>query len=112
MDKRVFDRFPEDGLIKTVDMPTPGVASDRKAQLNRRGNELFNKGEIETARRIFQTTGYSDGLIRVGDRYLADKKPVEALKMYWLAKDEKRKESLISMAALAIQNLIKEEEAK
>jgi len=112
MDKKVFERFPEDGLIKTADLPTPGVGSDRKAQLNRKGNELFNTGELEAARRIFQTTGYSDGLIRVGDRYMADKKPVDALKMYWLAKDEKRKEGLVILAALAIQNLIKEEDAK
>ncbi len=112
MDKKVFERFPEDGLIKTADLPTPGVGSDRKAQLNRKGNELFNTGDLEAARRIFQTTGYSDGLIRVGDRYMADKRPVDALKMYWLAKDEKRKEGLVSLAALVIQNLIKEEDAK
>jgi hypothetical protein len=112
MDKKVFERFPEDGLIKTADLPTPGVGSDKKAHLNRKGNELFNQGDVEAARRIFQTTGYSDGLIRVGDRYLADRKPVDALKMYWLAKDEKRKESLVSLAALVIQNLIKEEGTK
>ncbi len=112
MDKKLFERFPEDGLIKTADLPTPGVGPEKRVHLNRRGNELFNQGDIESARRIFQTTGYSDGLIRVGDRYLADKKPVDALKMYWLAKDEKRKESLVGLAALVIQNLIKEEDAK
>jgi hypothetical protein len=112
MDEKVFERFPEGGLIKTADLPTPGVGSDTKAHLNRKGNELFNRGDVEAARRIFQTTGYSDGLIRVGDTYLADRKPVDALKMYWLAKDEKRKESLVSLAALIIQNLIKEEGEK
>jgi hypothetical protein len=112
MDKKVFERFPEGGLIKTADLPTPGVGSDTKVHLNRKGNEFFNRGDIEEARRIFQTTGYSDGLIRVGDRYLADRRPVDALKMYWLAKDEKRKESLASLAALVIQNLIKEEGEK
>jgi hypothetical protein len=112
MDKNLFERFKGEGLIKSSDFPTSGVDSNTKAQLNRRGNELFNHGDIEAARRIFQTTGYSDGLIRVGDRYLADRRPVDALKMYWLAKDEKRKERLISLAALAIQNLVKEEDAK
>jgi len=112
MDKKVFERFPDDGLIKTADLPTPGVGADKKAHLNRRGNELFNQGDIEAARRIFQTTGYSDGLIRIGDRYLSDRKPVDALKMYWLAKDEKRKEGLVGIAALVIQNLIKEEGTK
>jgi hypothetical protein len=112
MDKKVFERFPQDGLIKTADLPTPGVGSDQKVHLNRKGNELFNRGDIEAARRIFQTTGYSDGLIRVGDKYLADKKPVDALKMYWLAKDERRRDNLVSLAALVVQNLLKEEDAK
>jgi hypothetical protein len=112
MDKKIFERFPDGGLIKTADLPTPGVESDKKAHLNRKGNELFNQGDIEAARRIFQTTGYSDGLIRVGDRYLTDRRPVDALKMYWLSKDEKRKEGLVSLAALVIQNLIKEEGTK
>jgi hypothetical protein len=112
MDTTLFERFRGEGLIKSSDLPTAGVDSDKKAHLNRKGNELFNQGDIEAARRIFQTTGYSDGLIRVGDRYFADRRPVDALKMYWLAKDEKRKERLVSLAALVIQNLVKEEDAK
>lgn len=109
----MFARFPADRLIKTADLPTPGVEPDRKVKLNRKGNELFNKGEVEAARRIFQTTGYSDGLIRVGDRYLSERRPIEALKMYRLAKDEKRSERLIGSAALVIQYLLHEkEEAK
>jgi hypothetical protein len=116
MDKKLFERFPSEGLIKTVDLPTSGVAPDRKVKLNRRGNELFNQGDVESARRIFQTTGYSDGLIRVGDRYLAGGRPVDALKMYTLAKDDKRAEGLITSAAYVIQRLLREpdpeEEAK
>jgi hypothetical protein len=110
MDEKTFDRFPTEGLIKTADKPRTDVESDRKAKLNRRGNELFNKGEIETARRIFQTTGYSDGLIRIGKRYEADRRPVEALKMYWLAHDDRRIEELVGTMALVIQNLLHEEE--
>jgi hypothetical protein len=108
MDKSLFDHFQTDGLIKTADLPTPGVEPDRKVKLNRRGNELFNEGDIEAARRIFQTTGYSDGLIRVGDRYMGDHKPIDALKMYRLARDEKRSEAVIATAALVIQNMLRE----
>ena len=108
MDKTLFERFPADGLIKSADLPTPGVQPDRKVKLNRKGNELFNEGDIEAARRLFQTTGYSDGLIRVGDKYLGDAKPIEALKMYRLARDEKRSEALIVTAALVIQNMLRE----
>jgi hypothetical protein len=110
MDKNSFDRLPPDGLIKTADLPTPGVEPDRKVKLNRKGNELFNGGDIEAARRIFQTTGYSDGLIRVGDRYMAERRPIDALKMYRLARDEKRSESLIVTAAQVIQCLLSEQE--
>jgi hypothetical protein len=110
MDKSVFDRFPSECLIKTADLPTPGVEADRKVKLNRRGNELFNAGDVEGARRIFQTTGYSDGLIRVGDRYLSEQKPIEALKMYRLARDEKRSEAVIGKAASVIQYLLQEKE--
>jgi hypothetical protein len=110
MDKNLFERFTADCLIKTADLPTPGVESDRKVKLNRKGNELFNGGDVESARRLFQTTGYSDGLIRVGDRYLSERRPIDALKMYRLARDEKRSEGLINTAALVIQHLLHEEE--
>ena len=109
VDKKLFERFPSDRLIKTGDLPTPGVAPDRKVKLNRKGNELFNMGDTEAARRIFQTTGYSDGLIRVGDRYLSDRKPIDALKLYFLARDEKRTERIVNSAALVIQSLLNEE---
>lgn len=110
MDKNLFERFPADGLIKTADLPTQGVEPDRKVKLNRKGNELFNSGDVEAARRIFQTTGYSDGLIRVGEKYMAARRPIDALKMYRLARDDRRAETLISNAALIIQCLLREEE--
>jgi hypothetical protein len=108
MDKTLFARFPNDGLIKTADFPALGIGSDRKVKLNRRGNELFNEGDVEAARRIFQTTGYSDGLIRVGNLYLSQSRPIDALKMYRLARDEKRSAALIATAALVVQNMLKE----
>jgi len=108
MDKTLFERFPPGGLIKTADLPTSGIGSDSKVKLNRRGNELFNLGDVEAARRIFQTTGYSDGLIRVGDRYMGQNRPIEALKMYRLAREDKKSEALIETAAFVIQNLLTE----
>ncbi|MEI6873844.1 MAG: hypothetical protein WCL50_01805 [Spirochaetota bacterium] len=110
MDLRIFDRFVERGLIKSADSPSVSLAGDERVRLNRKGNELFNRGEIETARRIFQTTGYSDGLIRVGDRYLDASRAVDALKMYWLARDSSRSGPLIEKAALVIRKLLREQE--
>lgn len=110
MDLRIFDRFTDRGLIKSADNPSARLASDERVRLNRRGNELFNRGEIETARRIFQTTGYSDGLIRVGDRYLEASRAVDALKMYWLARDSSRSGPLIEKVVLVVRKMLRERE--
>lgn len=109
MDDDIFDSFPDGGLIKTTDRPSGDLDAARKAQLNRRGNVLFNSGDIETARRIFQTTGYSDGLLRVGQSYLDDGKPVEALKMFKLSHDEAKSAILVEKAAMAIRKMLEEE---
>ena len=108
MEENIFDKFPEEGLIKTVDGPNRSIDPEQKAQLNRRGNVLFNEGKVETARRVFQTTGYSDGLIRVGERYLEEGKPVDALKMFKLAHDEGRCAALVERAAHAIRKMLEE----
>lgn len=108
-EKEAFDRFKDEGFIKTADLPVPIAENDQKAALNRKGNEFFNKGNVEAARRIFQTTGYSDGLIRVGDAYVEANRPVDALKMYWLAHEKNRAQGLIEKIAFVIQNLLKEE---
>jgi hypothetical protein len=110
MDRRIFDRFADAGLIKSADQPAGTLAGEERVRLNRKGNELFNRGDIETARRIFQTTGYSDGLIRVGDRYIEARKAVDALKMYWLARDGSRSTPLIEKAALVVRRFLLEEE--
>lgn len=110
MDQTVFENFPEGGLIKTVDEPNGELTPAQKAQLNRRGNVLFNKGDIETARRIFQTTGYSDGLMRVGETYLEAGRPVDALKMFKLSHDQGRTGQLVERAAQAIRKMLDEKE--
>ena len=101
--------FPDEGLIKSTDRPTGTLESAQKAQLNRRGNILFNAGDVESARRIFQTTGYSDGLRRIAEYYLGDRQPVLALKMFRLAHDEARSAQLIGKAAAAIRTMLEEE---
>lgn len=110
MSDDILKNFPEGGLIKTVDEPNKALSASEKVQLNRRGNVLFNSGEIETARRIFQTTGYSDGLNRVGEEYLKQGKPVDALKMFKLSHDDSRSAELIEKAAIAIRKIMEDKE--
>ena len=110
MDETIFQNFPDGGLIKTVDEPNGDLSSEQKAQLNRRGNAIFNTGDIETARRIFQTTGYSDGLMRVGESYMRAGQPVDALKMFKLSHDQLRSAELVERAAQAIRKMLTEKE--
>ncbi len=105
--KKLFEKFDEKSLfIKT----TSSVAGSEKAALNRKGNQMFNEGNIEGARRIFMTTGYSDGLSRIGDYYKSQNKPLEALRMYWLAPDHNKSSPLIEQLSLLLQSMIHEEE--
>ena len=75
-----------------------------RLQLIRKGNEVFNNGDIEKAAKIYITTAYKDGLIRVGDYYYFDKKDVlKALHYYFEAKYEKRINEVSERIALVIK---------
>jgi len=101
-----FNRFEGKGFLKSTDFPVQTLSSEQKVALNRKGNVFFNQGEIETARRIFITTGYSDGLSRVGDYYAAKGQELEAFKLYWLAHNMRKAEPILKKMALAIETII------
>jgi hypothetical protein len=98
------------GFIKVTDAPVTGLTSEQKAILNRKGNVLFNQGEVESARRLFITTGYSDGLARVGDYYAQQNKELQALKLYWLAHNKRKSEPIIQKVATLISTLLNNKE--
>jgi hypothetical protein len=106
--KKIFEKFDDQGFIKTT--AKHPIDGNQKAALNRRGNMLFNSGDVEGARRIFLTTGYSDGISRVGDYYKSQGKPLEALKMYWIAPDRTKADPLIVQLSEIISQLICKEE--
>lgn len=97
-----------DGFIKVTDSPLSALSSEQKVALNRRGNELFNSGKINEASRIFMTTGYSDGLTRVGDSFMKKNEPLRALKFYCLAKNRNKCEPIYEKIARTIGLLFKE----
>jgi hypothetical protein len=79
--------------------------------LIRKGNELFNGGEVEKAARIFVATAYKDGLIRVGDYYYFDQKnPLKALQFYLEAQYEKRIREMFERIALVLKKWLSEDE--
>lgn len=94
------------GFLKTTDGEGAALSAQQKALLNRRGNELFNVGDVETARRIFMATGYSDGLTRVGDHYIKENRAVDALKMYWAAHNRRQAEPIIENISAVISAVL------
>ena len=108
--KKIFERFDKpEGFIKTT--VKSGIDGSTKAALNRKGNVLFNSGDAEGARRVFLTTGYSDGLSRVGDFYKSQGRLLDALKMYWIAPDKTKAEPIIQQLSEIIRVFIKEDVA-
>jgi len=103
--KKLFENFDDKNAFIKVSTPLP-VDGSQKAALNRKGNQFFNEGKIEEARRVFMTTGYSDGLSRVGDFYKSNGRHLEALKMYWIAPNKAKSGPIIEQLAGVLQNLI------
>lgn len=96
-----------DGFIKVTDKPIQALTSEQKAVLNRKGNVLFNEGKYDAACRIFVTTGYSDGLVRIGDLYMKQNRSLTALKYYLLAKNKAKSEAIYEKIASIISILLK-----
>jgi hypothetical protein len=107
--KKIFFRFEDhEGFTKGITKPV--IDGPQKAALNRKGNVLYNSGDVEGAKRIFLTTGYTDGLVRIGDYYIARGREVDALRMYWIAPDHTKSEPIIERLSAIIQTLLQEDE--
>lgn len=112
LEKKLQDNISQkttpDGFIKVTDNPVKGLTSDQKVILNRKANAMFNNGNVEDARRIFITTGYSDGLTRVGNYYMNKNESLKALKAYFLAHNKRDAEPIYENIAKVISTLISE----
>ncbi|MCL2093061.1 MAG: hypothetical protein FWH12_02600 [Treponema sp.] len=106
--KKIFEKQKDQNTFIKV-TAKPAIEGTQKAALNRKGNLLFNSGDIEGARRIFLTTGYSDGLSRVGDYYQSKGRSLDALKMYWLAPNRGKAEPILEKLSLVISTLIRDD---
>lgn len=108
LQENISQKATLDGFIKVTDNPVKGLTSDQKVILNRKANAMFNNGNIEDARRIFITTGYSDGLTRVGNYYMNKNESLKALKAYFLAHNKRDAEPIYENIAKVISTLISE----
>lgn len=108
--KKALEQVEQKAFIKTSlqkeQQKISSLTSAQKVQLNRKGNELFNNGDYSKAKDLFLATGYGDGLIRLGDKALAESNPVEALKDYVAANAKTKVEPLAMSAALSIRQLL------
>jgi hypothetical protein len=108
----ILKRLPPSGFVKVGGDKRESLPQDKRAALIRKGNELFNAGKYDLAKRIFLTTRYTDGLIRLGDMYFKRKKPLHALQAYWLAPSPAKAEAMIErMAAVVSKWLMQEKDA-
>ena len=106
-DSAIREKKIPDGFIKVTDNPVDGLSSEQKVILKRKANAMFNAGNIEDARRIYITTGYSDGLTRVGNYYMDKNEGLKALKAYYLAHNKRDAEPIYESIAQVISTLIK-----
>jgi len=104
-----LSRIPAEGFIKLSLTERKKLDPAQRSALIRKGNELFNSGNIQTAKRIFLTTGYSDGIERIGDFYKEKGEILEALRMYWVAPAPGKKQQLIEQCAAVIEHWINQE---
>ncbi len=109
--EELLRHLPNEGFLKiTATRPAAPekLADEERVALIRKGNELFNLKKFDLARKIFMTTGYSDGLIRLGDLYLKQSQPLEAFRMYLLAPDRKKVEAMLDKSVAVLRHWLAE----
>jgi hypothetical protein len=102
-------KLPPGGLLKkTLPRPVELTAQQRTA-LIRKGNEVFNRGDVALAERIYRTTRYSAGLARIGDWYLRQNRPLEALDAYRTGRCRGKADFVTERMARVVSGWLKEE---
>jgi len=78
-----------------------------RIELIRKGNELFNNGEIERATEIFEKTEYRDGLTRVAEYYFYEKRqPLVALKYYKMVNRKDKVDEIHERMFFALEKML------
>jgi len=108
--EELLKKVPKEGFLKISQSQATELSKERRVALIRKGNELFNQEKHDLAKKIFLTTGYSDGLIRLGNLYMDRNMPLEAFRMYWLAPDRKKVDVMLEKTVSIIKKWLKEGE--
>ncbi len=87
--------------------------SKNKVLLIREGNKAFNEGNIRKAREIFLQTGYQDGLTRLGDHFMYDKKlPMLAYGYYKKAGRQDKVDEIFQRMVMALSEWLGKDKMK
>lgn len=86
------------------------MTDEERVGLIRRGNELYNRGDIKDALKIYLATNYIDGIIRVADRlFYEEKNMVAGIKLYKKAGYTHKVAEFAEKAAFTIQMWLAED---
>ncbi len=84
-----------------------------RAQLIREGNQAFNAGDIRKARELFLKTGYQDGLVRLGDHFMYDRRlPMLAFGYYKKAGRQDKVDEIFQRMVMALSEWIGKDKFK
>ena len=86
--------------------------STTRSQLIRRGNEFFNCGKYNAAEKIFVTTDYKDGLVRLGDYYFEEGNMYNAARFYFMADNQNKIDTFCEKAANVITRWLNEQDGE
>ncbi|MFA7565825.1 MAG: hypothetical protein WCY01_02275 [Alkalispirochaeta sp.] len=98
------------GFLKVGSLDPDSLDRSKRAALIRKGNELFNDGHYDMAQRIFLTVRYSDGLIRLGNYRVKQGRPLDAFRLFWVARDRRRIDEMAEQMAGVLRHWLQEDE--
>lgn len=95
-------------LVKAYFTPVEVLMDPKeRAELIRKGNEMFNNGDIAGATNIFVQTGYGDGLTRLADFYYYDRRePLVALKFYRMVNCQEKINEIFERVVYALGRMM------
>jgi len=105
----IVKKVPPGGFLKKTLAAPVDVTAEQRVALIRKGNEVFNRGDVALAEKIYRTTRYTAGLARVGDWYVRQNRPLEALDAYRAARCRGKADLLVERMARVVSGWLKEE---
>ncbi len=105
----IAKKVPPGGLLKKTRAGPVDLSAEQRTALIRKGNEVFNRGDVTLAEKIFRTTRYTAGLARVGDWYVRQNRPLEAFEAYRAARCRGKADLLVARMARVLSGWLKEE---